>query len=171
MTSGASDPTVVSNRVADFPTPPQASPIRVYVASRWASGPTLVKDIVDLLEAAGFACTQRWWTEEPAATASGWAAVADRDLRGVATADVVLVLATQGREGMGMWVEMGYALALGKPVLLWAPPEHAAFLEPNRPGATSPFVYAPGVRRWVCPESVLVDRGGLATVIRGMVSR
>lgn len=131
---------------------------RVYVASRWADGPDLVRLVVDRLESAGWACTHKWWTETPSEHVAGWAANADRDLRGVAAADLVVVLAMRGREGTGMWMEMGYALGLGKPVLLWVPEAHRDFLRPALSETTSPFCYAPGVRRWCSDVDVLLDR-------------
>ena len=131
---------------------------RVYVASRWAAGPDLVRLVVDRLEAAGWACTHRWWTEMPSEHAAGWAASADRDLRGVAAADLVVVLAMQGRAGTGMWVELGYALGLRKPVLLWAPEAHRDLLRPSLSEACSPFSFARGVRRWCSDVDVLLDR-------------
>jgi len=155
------------------------SPKRIYIATRWDLGPTHAQDVAAVLEEHhGFAVTHRWWTEQAYDSVGGWAANADRDLRGVAAADVVLILAFRGREGMGMWVEMGYAMGLGKPVLLWVPPEHAAFLQPSLSEATSPFVFAPGVSRWCCPLDELLggplgDAPGtrLSLLLRNLATR
>jgi nucleoside 2-deoxyribosyltransferase len=58
------------------------------------------------------------WTGEDGAGTDGLAAVAVKELQGVRDADVLVVLLPGG---YGTHVEIGAALALGKPVILHAP--------------------------------------------------
>ncbi len=130
--------------------------IDYYVASRWAAGPGLCQGVVDHLNAAGHSCLHRWWLvpERPERpdrdgdryTAEEWASIGDTDLDAVADADVVVVLAAAGREGLGMWVELGYARALEKPILLCVPAEHADMLALTDP---SPFFFGRWMRRLI----------------------
>jgi nucleoside 2-deoxyribosyltransferase len=58
------------------------------------------------------------WTDKDGADSEGHAAIALAELKGVREADVLVVLLPGG---YGTHVEIGAALALGKPVILLAP--------------------------------------------------
>lgn len=83
-----------------------------------------IESLGDLLPRYGVYCTHPWWREVQAAEADGVepnsatlpATVAASCLEGVAVADVVVAVVAS--KGVGVWVELGYALALGKPVVL-----------------------------------------------------
>lgn len=83
------------------------------------------------------------WTDMGDAGAEAFAAAAVAELAGVRAADVLIVLLPGG---FGTHVEMGAALALGKPVVLCAP-DQKALETPYR----CLFHYHPLVRRLVSP--------------------
>lgn len=132
--------------------------LRYYIASRWARGPDLCESVVRAL--VPHECAHRWWLvpetpkryegedAPPHYTETEWAGIADTDLNAILCSDVVIVIAPTGRDGLGMWTELGYALAKGKPVILCAPQEHRALVSPASPW-TSPFFYGQAVRRVV----------------------
>ena len=96
--------------------------------------------VADVLIEAGHQQTYRWSKHGPAGHlgAEGLGAVAAAEVEGVAAADVVIVLLPGGR---GTHAELGMALALGKPVVLWDP-SGEAFRCDNR---TCAFYHHPGV--------------------------
>jgi nucleoside 2-deoxyribosyltransferase len=81
------------------------------------------------------------WTDQDGAGSEGHAAVAVAELTGVREADVLIVLLPGG---YGTHVEIGAALALGKPVILHAPDRKT--LDTPYPCI---FHYHPGVKRLV----------------------
>lgn len=89
-----------------------------------------ISELASKVNTFGLEVTHRWWQEVLEAESSGVAPndpalpmmVALNCLAGVGAADVFVgVIASKG---VGVWVELGYAIALGKPVLLLAT-EHA----------------------------------------------
>jgi nucleoside 2-deoxyribosyltransferase len=88
------------------------------------------------LEAHGWERTFKW-TDKDGEDSAGHAAVALAELKGVRDADVLVVLLPGG---YGTHVEIGAALALGKPVILHAP---------DRKTLETPYIcvfhYHPGV--------------------------
>jgi nucleoside 2-deoxyribosyltransferase len=81
------------------------------------------------------------WTAEDGEGSEGNAAIAEAELQGVREANVLIVLLAGG---YGTHVEIGAALALGKPVILHAPDRKT--LETPYPCV---FHYHPGVTRLV----------------------
>lgn len=88
-----------------------------------ASGLSNIRNAATLcetLERLGYPCTYNWM-RHGAAHDRGWdglAEVAAAELHGVADADLVIILLPGGR---GTHVELGAALALGKPVVILDP--------------------------------------------------
>lgn len=97
---------------------------KVYVAAPWILRERAI-EAAKILEAGKHQITRKWWLyEDPAsgpngqghATLSLYAvALAELDIKAVRDADAVVCLVPKDG-GVGMWVEMGAALALGKPV-------------------------------------------------------
>ncbi len=106
---------------------------RFYIATRFANKEA-GRNLSIKLAMQGNICTARWlWRDEGAdkGVGSRWKSTdlsalavdySRQDLEDISIADVVYVL-TDNCEGVpgGMWVEMGYALALNKKVLLVGP--------------------------------------------------
>ena len=69
------------------------------------------------MKAAGWKQTFAW-TDQDAKNPAGYADIAEAELAGVREADVVIVLLPGG---YGTHVEIGAALALGKPVVIHVP--------------------------------------------------
>jgi nucleoside 2-deoxyribosyltransferase len=88
------------------------------------------------------------WTDHDLAGPDGYAKIAQAELAGVREADVLIVLMPGG---FGTHVEIGAALALGKPVILHAPDRETL----ETPYAC-PFHYHSGVKLLVS-EVVDVD--------------
>lgn len=98
---------------------------KVYIAAPWLRRERAI-EAAAALEGAGIQITRKWWLyEDPAAGANGQGsgtlslyatALAELDIKAVREADAVIALvAPEG--GVGMWVECGAALALGKRVI------------------------------------------------------
>jgi hypothetical protein len=103
---------------------------RIYVAGAWVEQDTRARPMMAAVRGAGrgFSITHDWTTpreEREARKAQGITADAHlsqqerrqhalEDLRGVEEADVFWLLAPEGKEGCGSWVELGYALALAR---------------------------------------------------------
>jgi nucleoside 2-deoxyribosyltransferase len=103
--------------------------------------------LLEALKAQGWERTLAWSDQNEAGT-DGYAEIALAELAGVREADVLVVLLPGG---YGTHVEIGAALALGKPVILHA--QDRATLETPYP---CPFHYHPGVKLLVS-EVVDVD--------------
>lgn len=104
------EPLAISNLVEDN------VPKRFYVSSRKDRSKE-ANALADTLIAQGWERTFKW-TDLGDATAESHAATAEAELQGVREADVLIVLLPGG---LGTHVEIGAALALGKPVILHAP--------------------------------------------------
>ena len=92
--------------------------MKIYVSapSKDASFLKFVKSQMRLLEAEGHTVTLDWTTQLAGTqTEEQLQTMVSADLRAVAEADCVLVLAQLGPT-VGCWVEIGAALVLGKPV-------------------------------------------------------
>ncbi len=91
-------------------------PKRFYLATRKDRGQQ-AEPLLEALKAQGWERTFVWTAQDEAST-HGYAEVALKELAGVREADVLIVLLPGG---YGTHVEIGAALALGKPVILHAP--------------------------------------------------
>jgi nucleoside 2-deoxyribosyltransferase len=103
--------------------PPEVRPVKLYLASA-LSNQVLVSDVVEWLRAGGHEVTYDWTThgslQAKHAFGREWHATATAELQGVRDADAVVGILRGGR---GTHVELGAALALGRPVLLLHPAE------------------------------------------------
>lgn len=111
-------------------------PKTFYLATAKDRGEEL-ETLVDALKSHGWERTYAWNGEDEGGPAQ-FSDVAIKELKGVADADVLVVLLPGGR---GTHVEIGAALALGKPVVLHSP--NRDILEKPYPCA---FHYHPGVK-------------------------
>ena len=93
-----------------------AMPKRFYLATR-KDRSEQAEPLLQALKAQGWERTFVWTPQDEAST-DGYAEVALKELAGVREADVLIVLLPGG---YGTHVEIGAALALGKPVILHAP--------------------------------------------------
>ncbi|HTV54774.1 MAG TPA: nucleoside 2-deoxyribosyltransferase [Terriglobia bacterium] len=121
-------------------------PKTFYLATAKDRGEELAT-LVDTLKSHGWERTYAWNGEDEGGTAQ-FSDVAVKELKGVADADVLIVLLPGGR---GTHVEIGAALALGKPVVIHSP---------NRDILVKPypcaFHYHPGVKLLVS-EAIDID--------------
>lgn len=105
-----------------------------YIATRIGNRP-IAKELRSKLIEQGHIVTSRWIdgegvfgaTDSSAEYAKKWS---DVDLYDVSRARATIVLADEDG-GTGMWVEMGHALALRKPVLYVGPPTRTVFAYAN----------------------------------------
>ena len=86
--------------------------MRIYVATKWERRDR-AKGLIQQLIAAGHTITYDWTAQEQDSPRQAVA-----DLHGVATADVVVILAEEDLPYRGTYVELGVALALDIPVWL-----------------------------------------------------
>jgi nucleoside 2-deoxyribosyltransferase len=119
-------------------------PKRFYLATRKDRN-AQAEPLLKALKAHGWERTHAW-TEHDDASPDGYAKIALAELAGVREADVLIVLLPGG---YGTHVEIGAALALGKPVILHAP--NRKTLETPYP---CPFHYHQRVKLLV---SVVID--------------
>lgn len=101
---------------SETPQPAAAQPLKVYIAAPFPIRDRAVS-VMHVLELKGIEVTSRWLKAPDTMTDEH----ARKDLDDVAAADVLLALNPDGWEERGTGgrhVELGYALALGKPVLL-----------------------------------------------------
>jgi nucleoside 2-deoxyribosyltransferase len=96
------------------------NPLRIYIACPYRFK-AMAEFYAARVEEMGHAITHKWWNVEAPPNPQDlmmrvWAAA---DLEGVLWADYLWVLAQD--HGVGTWVEMGYALALSKPVIVTGP--------------------------------------------------
>ena len=88
----------------------------VYIAAPWTYR-NVAQSVADKLEASGVAAiTWRWWEQDETEDATKLELLACRDLQGIREAAIVLVLNLEPSEGKAF--EQGYAMALGKPILI-----------------------------------------------------
>lgn len=92
--------------------------MKIYIAGRYDRHPEF-RSYRARLEAIGHEVTSRWIdpTQHLAVALSDWQRATD-DLEDLAGADIVLMFTGGTPGGAGRWVELGYALALGRPVWL-----------------------------------------------------
>lgn len=100
--------------------------VRFYVGAAMADMFTARK-LAGHLQALGHGCTFPWF--DLADTAEAWtgerrALIAEKEIEGVRSADVLVLIAPGGR---GMHAELGAALALRKPVILCGRPKFCLF--------------------------------------------
>jgi hypothetical protein len=103
--------------------------------------------LLDVLKARDWERTYSWVAEDNESPAR-YAEISLSELKGVAEADVLIVLLPGG---YGTHVEIGAALALGKPVILHAPDRKT--LDTPYP---CPFHYHPGVKLFIS-QAIDVD--------------
>jgi nucleoside 2-deoxyribosyltransferase len=121
-------------------------PKRFYLATKKDRG-TQAAQLLRALESRGWERTYTWIAGDEA-TAEQYADVALKELRGIEQADVLIVLLPGG---YGTHVEIGAALALGKPVILHAPDRKT--LDTPYP---CPFHYHPDVKLLISEEIDIV---------------
>ncbi len=129
-------------------------PKRFYLATRKDLSAQAAA-LLEALKAQGWERTLVWSDQNEAGT-DGYAEIALAELAGVREADVLVVLLPGG---YGTHVEIGAALALGKPVILHAPDR--ATLETPYP---CPFHYHPNVKLMI--SEVLDVTAVLASMAR-----
>jgi nucleoside 2-deoxyribosyltransferase len=117
-------------------------PRRLYLATRKDRGEQTAA-LLQALMSQGWERTYSWAAGDEE-TVGQYSDIALRELKGVEEADVLIVLLPGG---YGTHVEIGAALALGKPVILHAP--NRKTLETPYP---CPFHYHPNVRLLVSEE-------------------
>lgn len=104
--------------------------ITVYLASRSEDRPQM-RTLRTALAAHGIVCTSRWLDVEDISTGTPDQALMDLD--DIRAADLFVVYKpreTHGRTTGGHHVEFGYALALGKPIVLMGEPENVFHVHP-----------------------------------------
>lgn len=79
-------------------------------------------------------------------------AIVEVDLRGVQEADVLVLVLEPEVPTVGAWVELGYALALNKPVVAYLLGSHAWW---EKHFANAPWLRAPGVKRAYTQEQLV----------------
>jgi len=131
---------------------------RFYVATR-KDRSAQANALSEILRAEGWERTFAW-TELDAAKPEEFAATAVAEVEAVRLADVLIVLLPGG---YGTHVEIGAALALGKPVILHAPDRNT--LETPYPCV---FHYHPGVKLLI---SEVLDMGAIATIMAELLAR
>lgn len=115
-------------------------PFRVYVGAKLEEYPRVRKFYSRLLDA-GFRVTLDWTVGLDTIDLSGkllsaedWRKIGEDEMDGVKCADIVVIFSHP--KGLGLWIECGAALALGKCVVLVGNVHH-----------DGPFFYLPGVKR------------------------
>jgi nucleoside 2-deoxyribosyltransferase len=115
---------------------------RFYLATRKDRGEQAAR-LLRALKSQGWERTYSWTAEE-GGTPEQYSGIAVKELKGVEEADVLIVLLPGG---YGTHVEIGAALALGKPVILHAPDRKTL----DSPYAC-PFHYHPNVKLLISEE-------------------
>lgn len=90
---------------------------RIYVAAPWADREK-IPSIAQSVEALGLTITHKWWEFEGEEEDTTWEfkqVCAAKDIKGVRTADIVLLLNSEKSEGKA--IEQGLAIAYGIPIL------------------------------------------------------
>lgn len=91
---------------------------RIYIAAPWKDR-AMAPMLSSFLEEAGYTITHKWWIFEGEEENTAWEfkkLCATLDVRGVRTADAVVLLNSQKSEGKA--TEQGLALAYGIPVIV-----------------------------------------------------
>ncbi len=129
---------------------------RVYVAGAWPQRQRIRKVIEELTQK-GWTVTHDWTKETKTMPVTEKGSCALLDLQGVRDADVLLgVMFKPDYSYRGTWTEIGAALALGHPVILYTPWENS--VAPDQWAATpasNVFFYHPEVRRYTTWSAVL----------------
>ena len=125
--------------------------MKIYVASGWSNRKaaySLMEELMNL----GCWVTHNWTKipEEQSMSEIGCRAIAEVDLRSVQVADVVIVLLPGGN---GTHTELGYALACGKPVVIYdsdhfPSPERVMYYHPKIKRVTSKKELMEMVQAW-----------------------
>lgn len=102
----------------------------IYLASPWACKPEAAA-VADALEDAGYTITTKWWDRPDSDDPKILRSEAQADLVGVQDCDIFVLLQYAPSEGKA--VEMGYALAYGKPVYAVLPGGKAAHIFHHHP--------------------------------------
>jgi nucleoside 2-deoxyribosyltransferase len=105
--------------------------MRVYVASKFEEKER-ARHVMEVLWNMGHTVTHDWTNEVPYAAGDPqgpgyYRKCAEADVKGVDTADVIIVLSHP--EGKGMFVEMGIAIGMGIPIIAVGPHWNAIFYE------------------------------------------
>lgn len=105
--------------------------MRVYVASKFEEKDR-TRQVIEVLRNMGHQVTHDWTTEVPYAEGDPrgppyYRKCAEEDVRGVETADAVILLSHP--EGKGMFVEMGIAIGRGIPIIAVGPHWNTIFFE------------------------------------------
>ena len=103
--------------------------MKIYIAAKYQMKNRFRK-YAELLEENGHAITSSWLYRPDVTTMyeGKMAEYASNDLIGIQMADLVVVMDT-GTETGGYWVELGYALAMGKPIIVFTGHPRNVFLE------------------------------------------
>lgn len=97
--------------------------MKIYIASLYGDK-ELAQRLRDNLLIAGHECTSRWLDGTKGASPGEHRANADMDIEDVKRCDVLVLMAkSKGTmfNGGGRYVEYGYALAIGKPIVILGP--------------------------------------------------
>ena len=132
----------------------------VYIATGFESW-QLARDLAGRLENKGHAIAIAWWTYHPdngAADAVNWSEIGMKEARAVARCDAMIAMLPGGR---GTHVEIGMAVALGKPV----------YLLDSWSDRAVPFYHLPGVYyQQTTLECMVNDAAGLLPAMRSVVA-
>jgi len=109
-----------------------STPIRIYVAAPWAKWRE-ARAMMDAIEAAGHIVAHDWTVDAAnglpgVPTGEAATKAATDDLRGVALAHAMILLTFDDAPGSGCWVEVGYALGRGIPVVVVGPTDRNVFV-------------------------------------------
>lgn len=113
--------------------------LSIYLSAKWESRED-ARALGERLEQHGYRITHKWWYFHGSDREQ---AVADLD--GVRSAEILVVLLEPNRQYKGVWVELGAALALARPVVVMGDGQYQ-----------TPFLLHPRVLR-VCDEDQLLD--------------
>ncbi len=86
--------------------------MKIYVAGKYEEGPGVISYIARVLESRGHIITFKWWEGQEFNKLEK----SLFDLEGVKTADALVVYMENSHSYKGTWVEVGYAIAKGKPI-------------------------------------------------------
>lgn len=131
--------------------------MKYYIATSLANA-ARAKTLKFLLDRNGHHCTYNWMAHG-AAGHLGEAALADiaiQEFYGVTVADVIIVLLPGGK---GTHTELGMAIAMGKPIVIWdeTKPEWVC------DDSTCSFYWLPGIKRRLAGQ---LDRPGFDLLVK-----
>lgn len=104
--------------------------MKFYLAHNYDAREALARDVVPLFEAAGHSITSRWITErEEGRSDDDQRLYAERDLEDIRLADALVHFSDQvgPTPGRGKYIELGYAIGIGKPVIAIGPANLTVF--------------------------------------------